>query len=50
MTMNKKSTIVAMTLGMIFSVNAAKVNGAELTADGSVLEIPCQVSELSSGD
>lgn len=45
--MNKKSTIVAMILGMMFSVNAVKVNGAELTVDGSVLKIPCQVSELS---
>ena len=45
--MNKKSTIVAMILGMIFSVNAVKVNGVELTVDDSVLEIPCQVSELS---
>ena len=32
--MNKKSTIVAMTLGIMFSVNAAKVNGAGLTVDG----------------
>ena len=45
--MNKKSAIVAMILGMMFSVNAIKVNGAELTVDGSILEIPCQVSELS---
>ena len=37
--MNKKSAIVAMILGMMFSVNAIKVNGAELTVDGSILEI-----------
>lgn len=47
MIMNKKSAILAMILGMMFSVNAIKVNGAELTIDGSILEIPCQVSELS---